>query len=196
MVMKTPATTSKPRVSKLLAPFLGDGASKAGSTRRELLEKIRAQYRDPILREEISKAFDRVGVEELQDALNDISALQSSFVSQTLTLEYGEEGVKRVLEAYHARYASLGFSGTVAVDDCTKLQFSMALFGEGTPVLLGAPDSPVSALVVPAAGPPRIAPAIVRGSCRKLNGSILVTCAPDENGGKATLFLTAVSSWI
>jgi hypothetical protein len=90
--MKPQTTPSKPRVSKLLAPFLGDGASKAGSTRRELLEKIRAQYRDPVLREEISKAFDRVGIDELQDALSDINALQSSFVGQTLTLEYGEEG--------------------------------------------------------------------------------------------------------
>jgi hypothetical protein len=127
--VKPQQSAPKSSVSKLLAPFLGDGAAKAGNTRRELLDKIRAQYRNASLREEISKALDRVGLDELKDAFRDIDTLQRNFIGQTLHQEYGEEGGKQVLDAYYARYAPLGFSDKVAVDDCTKLQFSMALFG-------------------------------------------------------------------
>ena len=86
-----------------------------------------------------------------------------------------------LLADYYRLYGAYGFSSAVAIDNCELVKFAWALgsatapqsvTGPAAPAVLRAPQAPI---------------AIVEGSCRKLLGSLFVTCKPNSTGGTYTV---------
>jgi hypothetical protein len=144
-----------------------------------LCADILAQIRRAENKEETARGLDRVSTEELQATLASVITSRDYFMRNDFAAAYGDKSEK-VLAAYHQLYGGQGFDKFIAIDDCDLAKFTIAVSAATAPQ--DAPGSAVSAVSRAARAPVPI----VEGSCRKLMGTLLVTCKPNAVGGTYT----------
>jgi hypothetical protein len=119
-----------------------------------------------------------VSTEELQATLASVMTTREYFMRHVFPAAFGNKAEK-LLESYYQLYGDQGFRTFVAIDDCDVAKFAVAIR-----VTTATPRQSDSA--VP--GAPRAPILIVEGSCRKLMGTLLVTCKPNSVGSMYTVF--------
>jgi hypothetical protein len=148
--------------------------------RAKLCADILAQFRDPAEKAEVARTIDRLPINDLPSTLESIHTQREWFMVNEFNPAYGEE-VTDILSDYYRLYGACGFGSFIAIDDCDLAKFTRAL---------GSASAPQSALGPAAPAVPRTPRAplpIVEGSCRKLMGTLLVTCKPNAVGGLYTV---------
>jgi hypothetical protein len=156
--------------------------AKDGSklNRKQLCADILSQFRDPEEKEEVARAIDRLPTSDLPVTLESIITKRDWFLEHDFKAAYGAEGAE-ILASYYRLYSAYGFGATVAIDDCDIAKFALALGSATAPQGTTGPVTPA----VPRA--PRAPIPIVEGSCRKLMGSLLVTCKPNTGSNTYTV---------